>query len=404
MNLRAKSWCWVGLMALAAGCSSGGSGDDDDDSGGESGAGGSGGSSASGGTDNGGTSGSSGKGGSGATGGCECTGLDVCDTSTGTCVECVRSGDCTGTDVCIDQTCVSPDSCSGPSDCTGGLYCDVGAAACVECLMDSHCGVGETCAQSSCVPEDTGTGGTSGTGGTDSGTGGTAGAEDGTGGTNGGTGGSTGGTGADGGTSGTGGTGGSNGGTGGNECTCSGSEECTVQGDCVDPDTIEDFAECDDTIIQVRGRSGTWYADGDTGINVMFGIGNPGSAWSDNSCAAWTVGGPTGSGSATWGVMGVDLNEGSAYDLSDYSGISVRVETGAGLGVNITTTDGGNFQAQIGPTTGSQTFNLSFGSDFHARPDSAVSNMNLAKIKGIQFTPDSVAEGYGLAVHALFLN
>jgi hypothetical protein len=214
---------------------------------------------------------------------------------------------------------------------------------------------------------------------------------------------STGGTGTGG--TGTGGTGGSTGGTGvggTGGCECTDGQECTVQGDCVAPETIDDFADCDPQITEVQGRTGTWYADGDTGINVMFGVSAPGSAWSDNSCGAWSIGGPTGSGSTMWGVLGVNLAGGSPYDLGDYSGISVRVECGQGFGVNLTTSDGGNFQAPIAPTTGSMTYNLAF-EDFQPRPDSAVQGLNLAKITGIQFVPDAPADGYGIAVHGVYL-
>jgi hypothetical protein len=193
------------------------------------------------------------------------------------------------------------------------------------------------------------------------------------------------------------------GGAGGTtSCNCAGEQECTVQGTCVNPDTIDDFADCDPQIHQVRGRSGTWYADGDTGINVMFGVSPPGSAWSDNSCGAWSIGGPTGTGSATWGMLGVSLAGGSPYDLSDYAGITVRVEAGQAFGVNLTTSDGGNFQAPIGPTTGSDTYNLTFDA-FAPRPDSAVAVLNPTRITGIQFNPDFPADGYGIAVHGIYL-
>jgi hypothetical protein len=170
----------------------------------------------------------------------------------------------------------------------------------------------------------------------------------------------------------------------------------------VNPDTIDDFADCNGQINEVRGRSGSWYADGDTGINVMFGVSEPGSAWSDNSCGAWTTGGPTGIGSTTWGVIGTSVAGGSPYDMSAYSGISVRVETGQAFGVNVTTSDGGNFYAPIGPTSGSQTFNIDFSS-LAPRADSAVDVFDPTRVTGIQFAPDDAAPGYGIAVHAIYL-
>lgn len=409
--LRSRSVHWFAVLFALTGClSSGGEADDDD---GNAGSGGDGGSGASGGTTGGTTSSACANG---------CSGRDVCDEEAGECVECIRSGDCTGTDVCVDRACVAPGACSTGSDCDGGLRCDTSVGECVECLLDGHCGLNEACASNRCVSAGAGgaggaggsTGGT-GTGGTGTGGSDTSGAGGATGGTGtggsdaGGTGGSTGGTGTGGsdtggtGGTGTGGAGGSTGGTGGSTgCSCTNGQECTVQGSCVSPDTIDDFADCDGQIYQVRGRSGAWYADGDTGINVMFAVSRPGSAWSDDSCGAWSTGGPTGSGSTTWGVLGVNLAAGSPYDLSDYAGVSVRVECGQGFGVNLTTSDGGNFQTPIPATTGSQTFNLSFN-DFQPRPDSAVQVLNPTRITGIQFAPDLPADGYGIAVHGVYL-
>lgn len=363
----------------------------------------------------------------------DCSGSEVCDERAGECVECTQSSHCPEGDVCVERECVAPSGCSATADCSDELVCDVATGSCVECTSDSHCDVGETCARSRCTAAGSGgsgggggdTGGSGNTSGTGAGAsgGGDAGGMGGTdasGGTGGGDTGGTGGTDATGGTGGTdssGGTGGSGesggsggsgatGGTGGSSgssgCECSAGQECTLDDRCVNPDTIDDFADCNREINEVRGRSGSWYADGDSGINVMFGVSEPGSAWADNSCGAWTTGGPTGTGTTDWGVIGTELAGGSPYDVSEYSGVSVRVETGQSIGVNLTTSDGGNFSAPIGPTTGSQTFNVPFAS-LLPRADSAVDTFDPTRVTGIQFTPDDPAPGYGIAVHGVYL-
>lgn len=109
-------------------------------SGGSGAAGGSGGSgaSSSGGSQSGGSSGSQsgGSGGSGgSSGGCQnsldCGVGEVCDTSRGDCVECVRDQDCPDNLLCTANQCTN--ACDSDNDCTPfGLLCDVGLGRCYD--------------------------------------------------------------------------------------------------------------------------------------------------------------------------------------------------------------------------------------------------------------------------------
>jgi hypothetical protein len=237
-----------------------------------------------------------------------------------------------------------------------------------------------------------GGGGTSGgTGGTASGSGGNAsgagGAVAGSGGNSGGT------TGASGGATGTGGSSG---------CACSSPMECTTDGHCVDPNVIDDFADCNTAINLIRGRNGSWYSAADVGINASFAVGTPPSGYSDRQCGAWTTGGPTGNGTTNFALLGVNLKSNlSAVDLSAYRGISVALEAQS-VDFTIKTTNGGYFTRRLPTTAGLQTFNVDF-STLLARSDSTLTSLNLAGVTDIQFTVIDPTIGYGFVIHGLTL-
>ncbi|MBO6940953.1 MAG: hypothetical protein JJ863_38620 [Deltaproteobacteria bacterium] len=72
-----------------------------------------------------------------------CTGGDVCDEASGSCVACLGDGDC-GDDVClVDDADSANNECVGcvdSEDCSGALgTCDEENHECVGCLMDSDC-------------------------------------------------------------------------------------------------------------------------------------------------------------------------------------------------------------------------------------------------------------------------
>ncbi|MCA9602592.1 MAG: hypothetical protein R3A78_08045 [Polyangiales bacterium] len=85
----------------------------------------------------------------------ECDGAtDMCNSSTGTCVECLGQGDCSGsTPVCDSGECVG---CAGDSDCDfdEGLTVCAGSGACVECdtgKTDACTGNTSVCFDQECV-------------------------------------------------------------------------------------------------------------------------------------------------------------------------------------------------------------------------------------------------------------
>ncbi len=91
-----------------------------------------------------------------------CPGL-VCDVDRGYCVECVTEVDCTGDDVCRDGDCVPPPRpCDSDRQCSDiGLVCDTAAGHCVECLReadcpaDRYCGDNRTCLPDACTAGET---------------------------------------------------------------------------------------------------------------------------------------------------------------------------------------------------------------------------------------------------------
>lgn len=99
----------------------------------------------------------------------DCTGGNVCNRATGTCVQCLSVSDCASGQVCASNVCRT--KCQSDKDCTSlGLLCDQAAGNCVECIIDADCNGGARCSGGVCKAANAGNGGAGGLGG--SGTGG----------------------------------------------------------------------------------------------------------------------------------------------------------------------------------------------------------------------------------------
>jgi len=171
---------------------------------------------------------------------------------------------------------------------------------------------------------------------------------------------------------------------------------------CVNPDVIDDFNDCDVNVTNVRSRTGSWYAAADRGINYSFAVGQPPTGYSDRRCGAYTTGGPLGTGTTTYGIMGVSLLANSApYDLRGYSGILVDREAQA-VDFVIKTADGGYFTTRLPQTAGGQSSAVMFF-NLTPRSDSAVTTLNLSIVTDIQFTVIDPSMGYGFVIHGLTL-
>jgi hypothetical protein len=76
---------------------------------------------------------------------------EVCNTTSGACVECMIDGDCETGETCnmTTYTCEAEQTnCSSNADCVGaaaGEICDTVSGLCVECLVDENCETGEVC-------------------------------------------------------------------------------------------------------------------------------------------------------------------------------------------------------------------------------------------------------------------
>jgi hypothetical protein len=290
-------------------------------------------------------------------------------------------------------------SCGSKS--TGGKMCSTGSEGCA-CYGNGSCNTGLTCASNLCVNLNGGAGGATGAGGSSAGNGGMSGGNGGMSGGNGGMSGGNGGmSGGNGGMSG--GNGGMSGGNGGaSGCTCTGTMRCTTDGHCVDPNVIDDFADCNTAINMIDGRNGSWYASGDTGVNVSFAVGTPPSGFSDKQCGAWTTGGPTGSGTTNFGILGANMTTtDGAVSFAGHTGLQVSLEAQS-LDLVLKTTNGGYFTYRLSSTSGAQTFMVPFSS-FTARSDSQVPTLSLTSITDIQFAVIDASVGYGFVVHGVSL-
>lgn len=92
-------------------------------------------------------------GGSGGTGGCAtpCTG-DRPHCFQGSCVECLKAGDCGSAELACDPSLECSPVCSKNEDC-GDKFCDLGTQACVECrvtLGTADCGGEYDCVLGHC--------------------------------------------------------------------------------------------------------------------------------------------------------------------------------------------------------------------------------------------------------------
>ncbi|MES1184878.1 MAG: hypothetical protein ABUL60_13775 [Myxococcales bacterium] len=347
----------------------------------------------------------------------DCSGQQVCDEEAGVCVDCLTSVDCAEGQKCANNSCSNRPKCEFTSDCSGGLLCLIDPGVCVTCRNDDDCGTRRVCEDYECVlPKPVSTGGSSNGGsGGKSGTAGAGGKA--TAGT------SSGGTPAGGsatagtaGTAGAGGTAGSigEGGAGGIlDCGCSVGYECTPDLRCVAETVIDDLVDCDDQILSIAGRQGSWAADADVGIDFVDGFTDPGSSFGDRTCAAWLIGAEqtVGNPDATFAFIGFRLNvdaldEALAYDVSQYTGVQIQLETVSSVPTSVQvvlkTTGGGYFQYTVSPSNGGSALRFAPFSSMVPMDNSAEVLLDLTTVNEIQF---SVVDptGFAFAIHRVAL-
>jgi hypothetical protein len=325
-------------------------------------------------------------------------------------VDCVTSQDCATAQKCSNSTCEDRPVCEYTSDCKAGLVCDIGLKACVSCRNDDDCGSRRVCEDYECVlpaPVDTGgsnAGGSSTMGGASTGGSGIAGmAGTGTAGT------LTGGASGAGGASGSGGSIAEGGAGGATDCGCSLNETCTPDLRCVAPTLIDDLQDCDGEILAIEGRKGDWAAAADTGINIMHGFTDPGSGWADHTCAAWAAGGEltVDDPNATFAFIGFRLNvnaqdEGLPYDLSDYDGIQLTLESDSSVQVVLKTTGGGYFQVTLAPQANGSHVRVAPFLSMLEMANSKETVLDLSTVYEVQFSVTDPTS-FGLAIHRVSL-
>jgi hypothetical protein len=332
----------------------------------------------------------------------DCSGDQVCNETVGVCVQCLETSDCAKGQTCAKNSCVTRQSCEYTSDCDDGLLCDVDAGFCVACREDGDCPSRRICEENECVvPSSSGEGGEGGTangGKSGSGGGGRGGTASG-GYSGGGYGGSlSGGSAGKGGMSGAGGLG--EAGAGPLDCDCLPGAACTPDLRCVDENLIDDFVVCDEEILAIQGRSGSWTAEADTDVDISYGYGNPG--WADPTCAAWATGSTALNAIATeFAFIGFTLNDGDPYSLVGYTGLQIKLESENSVQVVLKTTGGGNFQATLAPFAGSNERSTPFASMLMT-DDSLEAVLDLSSVYEVNFSvTDRTA--FGLAIHGVTL-
>lgn len=336
----------------------------------------------------------------------ECSGDQVCNEIVGVCVQCLEPSDCAKGQTCAKNSCVTRQTCEFTSDCENDLWCDADVGLCVTCRDDGDCPSRRVCEDNECVsPSGTGgssTGGTGGTGG--GGRGGTSSGGRGGTGSGGYSGGGYGGklTGGTGGTSGSSGSGGEGGAP--VDCDCLSGEACTPDLRCVDDMMIDDFVECDDQILAIQGRSGTWVAQVDNDIEFDSGYGDPGFS-ADSTCAAWITGGSeVNAVDATFAYIGFTLNDGAPYSLLGYTGMQLKLESETGVQVVLKTIGGGYFQVTLAPLPSSPGTNdrtVSFAS-MVKMDDSLETELDLSTVSEVQLSATE-RTSFAIAVHSVTL-
>lgn len=97
----------------------------------------------------------------------DCSGnTPICNTTTGTCVQCLENNDCPAGQICQNNECVVGTACSSNSDCSGSTpYCDTTTGTCVQCIENSDCSSGQACSNNVCTACDSSCYGSYGCGG-----------------------------------------------------------------------------------------------------------------------------------------------------------------------------------------------------------------------------------------------
>lgn len=356
----------------------------------------------------------------------DCSGSQVCDEKLQVCVDCVTSDDCKSGQACQSHQCHDRPPCDYTSDCSDGLLCDSHAHICVSCRTDDDCGFKRICVDYECEPEPkpSGNGGSGGQGSGGSGNGGHQNGGSGSGGSenggslnggsaNGGHAGTTAGGGSGGmsggGSGGTSGNGGTAGTGGDGSCGCALGDVCTPDDRCVPETLIDDLQDCDAQILAIEGRNGDWASDADSGINLMYGFSNPGSAWADHSCAAWATGGEISlnNPNTTFAFIGFRLNVDDfdvahAYDLSGHTGIQIQLESSNSVQVVVKTLGGGYFQVTLPSVVGSNPRKAAFASMTKMNNSAENLPIKLNTVTEIQFSV-TTPKSFGLAVHRVEL-
>ena len=159
------------------------------------------------------------------------------------------------------------------------------------------------------------------------------------------------------------------------------------------------FVTCNVRICEIAGRSGEWYGFADTGVNLMFAVGIPGTAWVQR-CGAWAAGGPRASGGMTYAGIGFQLAEGATYDLSVYTGSHGDARNQQPRVVHGEDRERRLLRRLASATTGSQTRSLAFST---LTPNAGtVGTLDKSQITEFQFTAEFPST-FGFAIHQVSL-
>lgn len=165
--------------------------------------------------------------------------------------------------------------------------------------------------------------------------------------------------------------------------------------------TLDNFFSCDPQICPIDGRSGDWFAFADDDVSQSFMVSMLPPDWVDNSCAAWTEGGSSG-GAAGYAIIGFPLANGEPYDISDYDGVTVHMESGGAVLFIARTAGDGAFGGWLWPTVGTEARSLPF-SEMFPQEGSELDAFDPTQVVDFLFAAEN-PYGFGYAIHGVELD
>jgi hypothetical protein len=185
-------------------------------------------------------------------------------------------------------------------------------------------------------------------------------------------------------------------------CSCQTGLVCDQWAQCINPLVIDNFATCALQIPMISNRIGVWSDFGTQPVGKAFGVSKPpGTGWADTACGAWLTGGGTVTSNDYAGI-GVTLNDGSAYSLAGYTGVTVTVETSLSVTFEVKMLDGYTFGYTIPGATGAVAHDVAFSTLTASPGTPSGTTLDLTQVTELEILAGNPAS-FGYTVHLLQL-